>query len=204
MVTISARPGVRNLLALLGLTLLLVACAPDSTSEVTSTVVPAGDAVPTNVAPDATAPSTVEVSPTNAPPPAEEVPADIARQFSTDFTRRLISFDEVLSGGPPKDGIPAIDDPMFVSTTEADEWVEDLEPVAVLQENDEVRIYPFQILTWHEIVNDEVGGRPVAVTFCPLCNTAIAFDATAGGMQLYFGTRGRLRFSNLLMYDRHT
>lgn len=216
MLTIFVRPRVRNLLALPGLTFLLVACAPGSSSEVTGTAVPsrgaptvetvqpAEDAAPTNSVPDATAPATAEVSPTNTPPPAEDVPADIARQFSTDFTQRLISFDEVLSGGPPKDGIPAIDDPMFVSTTEADEWVEDLEPVAVLQENDEVRIYPFQILTWHEIVNDVVGGRPVAVTFCPLCNTAIAFDATAGGMQLDFGTTGRLRFSNLLMYDRQT
>lgn len=140
----------------------------------------------------------------NTPLPSEDVPAGLTRQFSTDFTRRSISFDEILSGGPPKDGIPAIDDPTFVSTAEADEWVEDLEPVAVLQEDDEVRIYPFQILTWHEIVNDVVGGRPVAVTFCPLCNTAIAFDATAGGMQLDFGTTGRLRFSNLLMYDRQT
>jgi len=67
-----------------------------------------------------------------------------------------------------------------------------------------VRIYPFQILTWHEIVNDVVGGRPVAVTFCPLCNTAIVFDATVDGMPLDFGTTGRLRYSNLLMYDRQT
>ena len=138
------------------------------------------------------------------PLPDEELPAGVAQSFSTDFSRRSISFDDILSGGPPKDGIPAIDNPQFVSTADADEWLEELEPVTVFQEQDEVRIYPYQILTWHEIVNDVVGGRPVAVTFCPLCNTAIVFDATVDGMQLDFGTTGRLRYSNLLMYDRQT
>lgn len=215
MLTIFARSGIRNLLVLLGLAFILVACAPESTNEDTAAVAPPGEvateevvqptkaATPTELAvttPDAT----TEAPATISPQPAEDVPAAMERQFSTDFTRRTISFDEILSGGPPKDGIPAIDDPTFISTTEADEWLEDLEPVAVFQENDETRIYPFQILTWHEIVNDVVGGRPVAVTFCPLCNTAIVFDATVGDMQLDFGTTGRLRFSNLLMYDRQT
>ncbi|NHZ71761.1 MAG: DUF3179 domain-containing protein, partial [Aquificales bacterium] len=124
--------------------------------------------------------------------------------FTTDFSRTAIPFSDILSGGPPKDGIPAIDDPQFVSVAEADAWLGELEPVTVLQEGDEVRIYPIQILIWHEIVNDVVAGRPVAVTFCPLCNTAIVFDATVNGRALDFGTTGRLRFSNLLMYDRQT
>lgn len=134
----------------------------------------------------------------------EEVPRDIARSFTTDFSRHTIPFSEILSGGPPKDGIPAIDSPQFESVAEADIWLEDLEPVTVFQEGEVIRIYPFQILTWHEIVNDVVNGRPVAVTFCPLCNTAIVFDATVDGQALDFGTTGRLRFSNLLMYDRQT
>lgn len=136
--------------------------------------------------------------------PQEEPPRGAEREFSTDFSKHTISYTEILSGGPPKDGIPAIDDPKFISVQEADEWLEDREPVTVFQEGDVVRIYPLQILIWHEIVNDVVAGRPVAITFCPLCNTTIAFDATVDGRALDFGTTGRLRFSNLLMYDRQT
>ncbi len=68
----------------------------------------------------------------------------------------------------------------------------------------ETRAYPLQILIWHEIVNDELGGLPVAVTFCPLCNTAIAFDRRVEGRTLDFGTTGKLRHSDLVMYDRQT
>lgn len=143
-------------------------------------------------------------TPTPALLPAETPPADAAREFSTDFSRHTIPYSEIFSGGPPKDGIPAIDEPQFVTVAEADEWIGDLEPVVLFQEQGDTRIYPFQILTWHEIVNDVVGGRPVVVTFCPLCNTAIVFDATVNGRTLDFGTTGRLRFSNLLMYDRPT
>ena len=136
--------------------------------------------------------------------PEEDPPRGAEREFSTDFSKHTIPYSEILSGGPPKDGIPAIDNPQFVNIQEADEWLEDLEPVIVFQGQDEIRLYPFQILIWHEIVNDIVGGRPVTITFCPLCNTAIAFDATVDGQRLDFGTTGRLRFSNLLMYDRQT
>lgn len=142
--------------------------------------------------------------PTIAPDPAERIPPGLQNEFSTDFNIRSIPYNEIFSGGPPKDGIPAIDNPRFVTVSEADEWLGELEPVTVFQDGDDTRIYPFQILTWHEIVNDVVGGRPVVVTFCPLCNTAIVFDATVNGRSLDFGTTGRLRFSNLLMYDRQT
>ncbi len=194
---------------LLGLALSTVACTPTSSTGVTATRA-GGTTAP--LAPTATAEKIAKETPvptaqaqsTATPLPDEELPAGVAQSFSTDFNRRSISFDEILSGGPPKDGIPAIDNPQFVSTANADEWLEELEPVTVFQEQDEVRIYPYQILTWHEIVNDVVGGRPVAVTFCPLCNTAIVFDATVDGMHLDFGTTGHLRYSNLLMYDRQT
>ena len=136
--------------------------------------------------------------------PDEDPPRGAEQQFSTDFSRHTIPYSDILSGGPPKDGIPAIDNPQFISSAAADDWLADLEPVIVLQQNGDTRIYPLQILTHHEIVNDVIGGRPVAVTFCPLCNTAIVFDATVDGMALDFGTTGRLRFSNLLMYDRQT
>ena len=134
----------------------------------------------------------------------EPPPRGAEGEFDTDFERHTVPFDEILSGGPPKDGIPAIDEPTFVSVNEAGEWLEPQEPVALLQVGDDARAYPLQILMWHEIVNDSVGGTPVAVTFCPLCNTAVAFDRSFEGQVLDFGTTGRLRYSNLIMYDRQT
>ncbi|RMF29303.1 MAG: DUF3179 domain-containing protein, partial [Chloroflexi bacterium] len=136
--------------------------------------------------------------------PEEEPPPGAARQFRTDFSKHSVPYDEILSGGPPKDGIPAIDAPQFVSVEEADAWLKPQEPVIFFQMGDDARAYPIQILIWHEIVNDVVGGVPVAITFCPLCNTAIAFERTLDGQVLDFGTTGMLRYSNLVMYDRQT
>ena len=113
-------------------------------------------------------------------------------------------YSEVLSGGPPKDGIPAIDDPVFVAVVEADRWLAAQEPVVLVEAGGAAKAYPLQVLTWHEIVNDEVGGVPISVTFCPLCNTAIGFKREFDGRILDFGTTGRLRYSNLIMYDRQT
>ena len=123
--------------------------------------------------------------------------------WNTDFDKRSVPLGEILSGGPPKDGIPAIDAPRFVPASAAD-FLDDREPVIELELEGEVRAYPIQILMWHEIVNDEVGGRPVTVTFCPLCNTAIVFDRRVGDRVLDFGTTGNLRNSDLVMYDRQT
>lgn len=134
----------------------------------------------------------------------EDPPRGVEREFSTDFSIHSVSYREILSGGPPKDGIPSIDNPKFVSIEEADAWLRPKEPVVLIELNGEARAYPIQILTWHEIVNTEVGGVPVAVTFCPLCNTAIAFERTVDRQVLDFGTTGRLRNSNLIMYDRQT
>ena len=131
-------------------------------------------------------------------------PAGAAREFTTDFTKHSVDYSEILSGGPPKDGIPAIDDPSFVTADEADEWLAPTEPVIQFQLGAEARAYPLQVLIWHEIVNDTVAGVPVLITFCPLCNTAIAFERTVEGRTLDFGTTGRLRYSNLIMYDRQT
>lgn len=136
--------------------------------------------------------------------PDEPPPAGAERQFTTDFSKHSVSYTEILSGGPPKDGIPSIDNPRYVSVAEADEWLAEIEPVIFLQIGNDTRAYPLQILTWHEIVNDTVGGIPVAVTFCPLCNTAIVLERTVDGRVLDFGTTGRLRYSNLIMYDRQT
>jgi hypothetical protein len=123
--------------------------------------------------------------------------------WKTDFSKRSVSLDEFMAGGPGKDGIPAIDDPRFVAVEQAD-FLQDREPVIELVVEGDARAYPIQILIWHEIVNDVVGGVPVAVTFCPLCNTAIAFDRRVGEQTLAFGTTGNLRNSDLVMYDRQT
>ena len=140
----------------------------------------------------------VELLPEESPPPGA------ARQFSTDFSRHTVPYDRILSGGPPKDGIPAVDAPQYLSVAEADAWLEPREPVAVIEAGGLVRAYPIQVLTWHEIVNDRLGDLPVTVTFCPLCNTAIAFDRRFDDLVLDFGTTGLLHYSNLIMYDRQT
>lgn len=122
----------------------------------------------------------------------------------TDFTRRTVALEEIQSGGPPKDGIPAIDRPRFVSADAAARWLDPREPVIVFEHRGDARAYPLQILMFHEIVNDTVGGAPVAVTFCPLCNASIVFDRNVKGATLDFGTTGKLRKSDLVMYDRQT
>ncbi|MBL4758329.1 MAG: DUF3179 domain-containing protein [Rhizobiales bacterium] len=121
----------------------------------------------------------------------------------TDFSRSSIDFSEILSGGPPKDGIPAIDDPQFVSAQSVTD-LEPEEPVITLKIGDDARAYPLGILIWHEIVNDIVGGQPVTITYCPLCNSAMVFDRRVSGRVLDFGTTGKLRNSDLVMYDRQT
>ena len=126
------------------------------------------------------------------------------RGFSTDFSRRTVEWDSILSGGPPKDGIPAVDSPVFESLVAGDEWLEDVDPVILFSHGNVSRAYPLSILIWHEIVNDEVDGQPVSITFCPLCNASIVFDRNFDGQVLDFGTTGRLRNSDLIMYDRQT
>jgi hypothetical protein len=124
--------------------------------------------------------------------------------WNTDFSKHSVSYDEILSGGPPRDGIRSIDDPKFISNDEAVDWLADNEPVIALELNGDARAYPLQIITWHEIVNDIVGGVPAVVTFCPLCNSALAFDRRVGDQVFEFGVSGLLRNSDLIMYDRTT
>ena len=120
----------------------------------------------------------------------------------TDFAASAVDFAEIVSGGPPKDGIPAIDSPVFTPLAEID--IPGTEPVIGLILGGEARAYPLRVLMWHEIVNDEVGGVPVAVTYCPLCNAAVVYDRRVGDRVLDFGTTGKLRHSDLVMYDRQT
>jgi uncharacterized protein DUF3179 len=128
-----------------------------------------------------------------------------AAGWKTDFSRHSVPLGEFISGGPPRDGIPPIDDPKAESVREADVWLEEREPVLVVEVADRARAYPVQILVWHEIVNDELGGRPIAVTYCPLCNSSVVFDREVDGIgRLRFGTTGNLRRSDLVMWDDRT
>ncbi len=122
---------------------------------------------------------------------------------NTDFSRSSVDFSEILWGGVPKDGIRSIDTPEFFPASEWDRLA-DTEPVIGLVLGDEARAYPLSVLTRHEIVNDVVAGIPVAVTYCPLCNSAVVFDRRVEGRVLEFGVSGNLRNSDLVMYDRQT
>ncbi len=124
---------------------------------------------------------------------------------NTDFEQTSVeSWVEILSGGPPKDGIPAISDPTFYGVSE-ESGLLGREPVITLEIAGETpRAYPIRYLMWHEIVNDVVGDVPVAVTFCPLCNSGISFDRRTDAGVLEFGVSGKLRNSDMVMYDRET
>jgi hypothetical protein len=131
-------------------------------------------------------------------------PAFSTAGWETDFGISAVPYGEVLSGGPGKDGIPAIDEPRFESIADARAWVTGRGPVIALEVGGDARAYPLAVLTWHEIVNDTVGGEPVIVTFCPLCHTALVFERTLDGTVHDFGVSGNLRLSDLVMYDRQT
>ncbi len=116
----------------------------------------------------------------------------------------LVDPDDLVSGGPPPDGIPPIDEPRFLPQEQAT-FLEPQEPVIAVELDRIAKAYPLRIMMWHEIVNDDFDGTPVVVTYCPLCNTGIAFlRPTIGGELLDFGTSGKLYHSNLVMYDRQT
>lgn len=122
----------------------------------------------------------------------------------TDFSRSAVAFDEIISGGPPKDGIPALTEVSFIPA-DRESRIEDREPVITLELAGETpRAYPVRYLMWHEIANDTVGGVPVAVTYCPLCNSGMVFDRRVDGRVLTFGVTGKLRNSDMVMYDRET
>jgi hypothetical protein len=126
----------------------------------------------------------------------------ITADWNTNWHRHTVDYAEIISGGPPRDGIPSIDAPLFSTPADAAEWLAGNEPVIAVALAGVARAYPLQILTWHEIVNDTLGGVPVLVTFCPLCNSALVFDRRLDGEVYEFGTSGLLRHSDLIMYDR--
>ena len=121
------------------------------------------------------------------------------------LNKSIVPLDQIVSGGPPPDGIPSIEDPEFVSVENAENFMSKSDLILGVSINGDVRGYPLQILVWHEIVNDIVGGNPIAVTYCPLCFTNQIFNRTiTDGQTLEFGTSGKLYNSNLVMYDRNT
>ncbi|HED08079.1 MAG TPA: DUF3179 domain-containing protein, partial [Ignavibacteria bacterium] len=124
--------------------------------------------------------------------------------WKTDFSIHSINLSEVMGGGPPRDGIPAIDKPKFISIKEAKKWLGFENPVVSLEVNGVAKAYPLEILIWHEIVNDRISNIPVSITFCPLCYSSNVYERIVKGKETTFGTSGLLRKSNLVMYDRLT
>jgi len=123
--------------------------------------------------------------------------------METNGVKHIIPLDKIKSGGPPKDGIPSIDNPIFAEIQDS-HFMSDSDTVIGLEINGDAKAYPLFILVWHEIVNDKVGGTPVSVTYCPLCYTNQVFERIIDGQEIEFGTSGKLYNSNLLMYDRLT
>ena len=122
----------------------------------------------------------------------------------TDFSKHIVPLEELYTGGPPRDGIKSIDEPAFISVKEAGGIYDDREPVVAVRIEDKAKAYPISILLYHEIINDELNGKAIFITHCPLCNTAVVFSRNVQGKILDFGTTGRVRDSNLVMYDRQT
>jgi hypothetical protein len=163
-----------------------------------------GPGGPRPVAPDDAVPAEGLVEVEQVPSTATEpVPSALDDPKAEGLPQPTIDVERFVSGGPPPDGIPAIDRPLFHPAGDVD-FLDDREPVVAVEVDGDARAYPVQILIWHEIVNDTIGGEPVTVSYCPLCNSAIAYDRRLGDRVLDFGTSGLLYNSALVMYDRQT
>lgn len=227
-VMIGRRPGNSGMTALMlrmapGVMMVLAACGPRQASPgnasphpltVESPSYPSADSRP-SPAPPSSAPATSaqpepgrpgpSATPGPTESPAPDAPAHInIRGWKTDFSQHSVPYEELADGFPWRDAIPPLDHPKFVAIKEAEPWLEDREPVIAFALKGEARAYPIQVLIWHEVVNDVVVGEPVVVTFCPLCNTAFAFSRVLDGTTYDFGVSGKLRYSDLVMWDRQT
>lgn len=190
----------------MAIVLLLAACGG---ATVTTPTDPAEEpATTTSISPTAS-PSTPDIdraTPTADLPSGElpEGPSALVDRTDPAFPPPLVPLDGIRSGGPPPDGIPPIDNPQFRSIGDAEASLSDDEPVVALEIDGDARAYPVEIMIWHEIVNDTVAGVPVAITYCPLCNSAISYKRVINGVETTFGTSGSLFASALVMYDRAT
>jgi Protein of unknown function (DUF3179) len=121
-----------------------------------------------------------------------------------DVTRHVIALDQIESGGPPKNGIPALDRPAFVSASEADRTLKAEDIILGVQFGGVAKAYPVRILNWHEVVNDDVGEQPVLISWCPLCGSGVVYDPLVEAQRYTFGVSGLLHQQNLLLFDRGT
>ncbi|GMQ84862.1 MAG: DUF3179 domain-containing protein [Acidimicrobiia bacterium] len=188
----------RLLMLTAALALFATACAAaGATGDDPATTVPVSDgsSSTSTAAPDST-PAAQGVLP--------DGPSALSDMSNEAFPDPLVPVDEILSGGPPPDGIPPIDNPVFLPVADNLEILDPAEPVVFLEINGDARAYPIRAMVWHEIVNDTVGGVPVSVTYCPLCNSAVTYVREINGVETTFGTSGRLFASALVMYDRAT
>lgn len=170
------------------LALVAAACSNPSGNDAGANTAAGGDAVELEQAPSG---------------PRQEVPSALDSLTGSGLPEPRVDPAELISGGPPPDGIPAIDRPRFERASGVD-WLADREPVMTLTIGDETRAYPVQVMTWHEIVNDTVAGVPVVVTYCPLCNSALVYEREVDDQVLDFAVSGKLFNSSLVMYDRQT
>lgn len=161
----------------------------------------AGEAPPP---PSSTESSSTAVPQPDASPAVPTGPSALTDPRSDEFPAPLVPIDEIISGGPPPDGIPPLDAPVFIDVAGVGDQFEGAESVVALEINGDARAYPVRVMIWHEIVNDTVGGVPVSVTYCPLCNSAVSYRREVNGVETTFGTSGRLFASALVMYDRLT
>ncbi len=134
----------------------------------------------------------------------DPVPDRLTYGWETNFDLHSVPYSEIVSGGPPRDGISPIDSPVFFTADDAPDYMRAQEPVITLEIGGEAKAYPLAMLIRHEIVNDVLGGTPVAVTYCPLCNTALVFNRRVEGRVLDFGISGNVRKSDLVMWDKQT
>jgi len=169
---------------------------------------PAGGGSVGGDAPSTTQDDVISNSTTSGPQAAvgtlPEGPSALDTYEASEFPPPLIDAAQIISGGPPPDGIPSIDDPSFIPVIDNLDLLPAQEPVVALVVGGDARAYPARIMIWHEIVNDVVGGVPVTVTYCPLCNSAATYVRQVNGVETTFGTSGRLFASALVMYDRAT
>ena len=178
--------------------------APEPTAALEPTAAPeptAGPATAAAAAPESDSSFADMAGPIQSTP-REDVPSALRDRFHSDHPEPLVDVSEI-QGVVPADAIPALEDPGFEPAAEVG-WLAAVEPVLALEINGDARAYPLRIMTWHELVNGTVGGVPVTVSYCPLCNSAVAYDRRAGERILDFGTSGALLHSSLVMYDRQT
>ena len=194
--------------------------APGSTQAATTTGAADAPAPSSTAAPDPEGAAPAVAEPAVADPAPEDpeggpdpkqgldpVVAYATESWPTDWANRTVDLSELLLGIgmiDPRDAIPPIDDPIFESLDQAAEWLDSRAPGMLVSIGGDSRFYALSILHRHEIVNDRIGGIPVAVTYCPLCNTALVFDSRVGGEELRFGVSGLLRNSDLVMWDDGT